>query len=226
MLKTTGAAWEEWKTETQLQRLAQKYPSRYQKTETGNWHCPPGVAHAESFGLKYHVRTDTELHPIFTQNLIFLEDYFRFKSNIPLFIVEQILTTVQATPGTTIATTLASIPGVRANDIYAMIATEQLYVDLYAVPLVEHWRVQLWADGQTHAAYTHLALGTTGHHREITSPTKLLPNTLLVWDSQLWTLVNLGETTTTLLPEVGQLLQLPTAFFLQLFDSGTTPFPL
>ncbi len=102
-----------------------------------------------------------------------------------------------------------------------MIATEQLYVDLYAVPLVEHWRVQLWADEQTHTAHTHLAIGTTGDHRKITSPTTLLPNTLLVWDSQLWTLVNLGETTTTLLPEVGQPMQLPTAFFLQLFDSST-----
>ena len=221
VLRSSGAAWEEWKTETELKRLAQKYPSRYQKTETGHWHCPPGEAYAESYGLKYHVRTDTELNPIYTANLMFLEDYFRFTANVPLSITEQILSSVQASPGTTIAATLAFIPGVRANDIYAMIATEQLYVDLYAVPLVEHWRVQLWVDGQTHAAYTHLAIGTTGDHREITSPTTLLPNTLLVWDSQLWTLVNLGETTTTLLPEVGQPMQLPTAFFLQLFDSGT-----
>ncbi|MEH2392563.1 MAG: TnsA endonuclease N-terminal domain-containing protein [Nostoc sp.] len=221
VLRTTGAAWEGWKTETELKRLAQKYPSRYQKTETGHWHCPPGEAYAASFGLKYHVRTDTELNPIFTQNLMFLEDYFRFTANIPLSITEQIRSSVQATPGTTIAATLATIPRVRANDIYAMIATEQVYVDLYAVPLVEHWRVQLWADQQIHAAHTHLAIGTTGHHQQITSPTTLLPNTLLVWDAQLWTLVNLGETTTTLLPEVGQPMQLPTAFFLQLFDSGT-----
>lgn len=220
VLRTTGAAWEEWKTETELKRLAQKYPSRYQKTETGSWHCPPGVAHAESFGLKYHIRTDTELHPIFTQNLIFLEDYLRFNSNIPLSITEQILTAVQATPGTTIAATLASIPGVRANDIYAMIATEQLYVDLYAVPLVEHWRVQLYRDQQTHHAYTHLALGQTQHHQEIPSLTTLVPNTVLLWDEKLWTLVNRGETTTTLLPEVGPPIQLPTAFFLQMLSSG------
>jgi putative transposase len=221
VLRTTGAAWEEWKTETELKRLAQKYPSRYQKTETGHWHCPPGEAYAASFGLTYYVRTDTELNPVFTQNLMFLEDYFRFTANIPHSITEQISSAVQATPGTTIAAALATIPRVRANDIYAMIATEQLYVDLYAVPLVEHWRVQLWADQQTHTAHTHLAIGTTGHHQQIISPTTLLPNTLLVWDSQLWTLVNLGEKTTTLLPEVGQPMQLPTAFFLQLFDSGT-----
>jgi putative transposase len=224
VLRTDGAAWEEWKTETELKRLAQKYPSRYQKTETGNWQCPPGVTHAQSFGLKYQVRTDTELHPIFTQNLIFLEDYLRFKFNIPLSITEQILTTVQATPGITITATLASIPGVRANDIYAMIATEQLYVDLYAIPLVEHWRVQLWTDQQTHHAYTHLALGQTQHQwlrHDASYLTTLLPNTVLVWDEKLWTLVNRGETTTTLLPEIGQPIQLPTAFFLEMLSSGT-----
>jgi putative transposase len=221
VVRTTGAAWEEWKPETELKRLSEKYPNRYQKNENGNWHCPPGFDVAKSYGLDYHVRTDTELHPIFTQNLMFLEDYFRFTNHIPSNITEQIQASVQATPGITIAATLASIPGVRANEIYAMMATEQLYVDLYAVPLVELEQVQLWTDQQTHTAYKHLAIETTQHHFPITSPTTLLPNTSLVWDSQLWHLVNLGETTTTLLPSVGQPMQLPTAFFLQLFDSGT-----
>ena len=111
---------------------------------------------------------------------------------------------------------LSSVGGVRANDIYAMIATEQLYVDLYAVPLVEHWRVQLWIDQPTYSAYKHLAINKIISFES----TKLLPNTSLIWDSQLWTLVNLGETTTTLLPKTGQPMQLPTAFFYQLFDSG------
>jgi putative transposase len=221
VLRTTGAAWEEWKTETELNRLAQKYPSRYQKNASGNWHCPPGSAYAKSYGLNYHVRSNTELHPIFTQNLMFLEDYFRFTNQIDPNITKQILSSVQTTPGITIAATLASLPEVRANDIYAMIATEQIYVDLYAFPLAEDARVQLWTDQQTYAAHTHLARSTTRHQNQITSPTTLLPNTSLVWDSQLWQLVNLGETTTTLLPNIGQLIQLPTAFFLQLFDSGT-----
>lgn len=56
VLRKTGAAWEEWKTEAQLQRLSKKYPTRYQKTEDGSWICPPGAAHAEPLGLKYYVR--------------------------------------------------------------------------------------------------------------------------------------------------------------------------
>ncbi len=221
VLRTTGASWEEWKTESELKRLAQKYPTRYQKTEDGCWRCPPGNAYAEALGLKYNVRTDAELHPIFIQNLMFLEDYFRFNSNLAPSITERVLSRVQTTPGTTIAAMLASEPGVRADDVYAMIATDQIYVDLYAVPLIEHWRVQLWADQQTHDAYTHSAIEHTQPSKELLSPTVLLPNTLVMWDSRLWTLVNLGETTTTLLPEVGQPMQLPTAFFLQLVDTGS-----
>ena len=78
VLRSDGAAWEEWKTSAQLQRLSEKYPTRYQKAEDGLWRCPPGEAHAEPLGLKYQVRTDGELHPIFIQNLMFLEDYLRF----------------------------------------------------------------------------------------------------------------------------------------------------
>ncbi|MFL9458722.1 hypothetical protein AB0758_48000 [Tolypothrix bouteillei VB521301_2] len=98
-------------------------------------------------------------------------------------------------------------------------ATEQLYVDLYAAPLVEHWRVQLYLDQQTHQAYTHLAI-TTQHHQPIPPPTALLPSTILLWDSKPWTLVNFGEIATTLLPEIGQPIQLPTAYFLQLLVCG------
>jgi hypothetical protein len=49
------------------------------------WRCPPGEAHASQFGLKYCVRTDAELNPVFTQNLIFLEDYYGNKSSLTTF---------------------------------------------------------------------------------------------------------------------------------------------
>ncbi|WP_254446954.1 Tn7 transposase TnsA N-terminal domain-containing protein, partial [Dolichospermum sp. UHCC 0259] len=38
VLRTDCAVWEEWKTETELKRLAEKYPGRYQKTADGKWH--------------------------------------------------------------------------------------------------------------------------------------------------------------------------------------------
>src|SRR5216683_6109258 len=47
----------------------------------------------------------------------------------------------------------------------------------------------------------------------------LSANALLDWDGKRWTLLNLGKTTTTLLPEEGTLIQLETPVFLHLIDT-------
>lgn len=227
VLRTDGAVWEEWKTSSQLQKLSQKHPARYQRTEEGLWRCPPGEAYAVSFGLEYRIRSDAELHPTFIQNLSFLEDYFRVTATVPTQLQTKILTRVQAQPGITLAAIMAEEPGVRANDIYVMIATEQLIVDLSAVPLAEHWRVQIYPDKDFHQIHTHQAIALPNRigSMELPLPSQLVTNTKLLWDGRLWTLINLGETTTTLLPEVGQPMQLPSGFFLQLLDSNTITIP-
>src|SRR5207237_557224 len=43
----------------------------------------------------------------------------------------------------------------------------------------------------------------------------------LLWDGRRWTLVNVGNTLTTLLPEVGPPLQIETRFFLHLVNTQT-----
>lgn len=220
VLRGDGACWEEWKTVSELEKLAEKYPGRYQKTESNCWRCPPGEAHASQFGLKYCVRTDAELNPVFTQNLIFLEDYYGNKSSLTTFYSEQITRLVQENPGITIAALLSELAGVCANDVYIMIATEEIYVNLSDVHIIEHWRTRLWSDQETHDAYTHVDRVSDTTLISSIHQTKLLPNMVLMWDLKLWTLANKGETTTTLIPESGFPIQLPTPFFLQLFDSG------
>ncbi|WP_373540007.1 hypothetical protein [Chamaesiphon sp.] len=59
----------EWKTEAQLQKLSEKYPTRYLQAADGSWRCPPGEVYAEQLGLKYQVRTDEELQPIYRTHL-------------------------------------------------------------------------------------------------------------------------------------------------------------
>jgi putative transposase len=219
VLRTDGACWEEWKTEKELEKLTQKYPLRYQKID-GTWRCPPGEAHAKTYGLQYVVHSSDSLNPVFTQNLMFLEDYFRFDSNVTNFVREVVRSAVQTTPGISLAAVLKEEAGVRANDVYALIATEQLYVDLYAAPLIEHWRVQLYLDQVDYDAKKNILALQKAINNSLAPLSKLLPNTTIIWDTRLWTLVNLGETTTTLVPEFGQPIQLPTAFFLQLLDTG------
>src|SRR6266480_4025879 len=45
VIRTDQACWEEWKTEEQLHKLAEKQPFRYQYRD-GQWHCPPGEEYA------------------------------------------------------------------------------------------------------------------------------------------------------------------------------------
>jgi TnsA endonuclease N terminal len=58
VIRAEAAGWEEWKTEDELNRLAEHSPNRYRR-EVGCWHCPPGESHANQFGL-YSVRPPTD----------------------------------------------------------------------------------------------------------------------------------------------------------------------
>ncbi len=219
VLGTDEAAWVEWKTEEQLQQLSEKYPTRYSLSEDGSWRCPPGETHAESLGLKYHVRTNASLNPIYIQNLMFLEDYLSFKADTNPGNKERIKERVKTEPGLTLAALLDGEPTCSANDVYVMIVLDELYVPLSDIPLVQHERVRLYIDQPTYdiCISSHNYIAT----RAPTIPPKLVANTRLIWDGRLWTLINQGETTTTLLPEIGQPLQLPSTFFYQLLNEGT-----
>jgi putative transposase len=224
VLSADNAAWVEWKTEAQLQKLSEKYPTRYLQAADGSWRCPPAEAYAEPLGLKYQVRTDAELQPIYIQNLIFLEDYLRFTADSNPSIQALVKQRVKTSPGITLANLLASESQIGANDVYAMLVLDHLYIPLSEVPLVQHERVRLYPDQPTYDTYSQ----SSQHQIAISAATALptlVANTRLRWDGRLWTLVNLGETTTTLLPEIGQPLQISSAFFYQLLDGGAISFP-
>jgi putative transposase len=225
VLSADNAAWVEWKTEAQLQKLSEKYPTRYQIAADGSWRCPPGEAYAEPLGLKYQVCTDASLDPIYIQNLIFLEDYLRFTADSNPSMLARVKEIVKTSPGITLASLLASESQLGANDIYAMLVLDQLYVALSDVPLVQHEQVRLYPDRQTYDTYLESSQHQKASAIAATSLPTLVANTRLRWDGRLWTLVNLGETTTTLLPEIGQPLQISSAFFYQLLDGGAISFP-
>jgi putative transposase len=225
VLSNESAAWVEWKTEAELEKLSEKYPTRYLQSADGAWRCPPGEAYASPLGLEYHVRTDASLDPIYIQNLIFLEDYLRFKTDSNPSIQALVKERVKTAPGITLANLLASESQIGANDVYAMLVLDQLYVALSDVPLVQHERVRLYPDRQTYDTYLESSQHKTTTSLTLTAPPILVANTRLRWDGRLWTLVNRGETTTTLLPEIGQPLQISSAFFYQLLDGGAISFP-
>jgi putative transposase len=230
VLRPDGATLEEWKFEARLEELALAQPQRYQRAEDGTWRCPPGEAAAGALGLAYRVRSSAELSPTLIQNLAFLEDYWLVPAHVPPEIRTRVQERVQREPGITLDLLLAQEVPLRAQHIYALLASEQIYVDLTAAPLVPHWGVSLFPDQATAEAQVSLRVSTGrgrwGGAPFAPRPPTLVVNTRFLWDEQPWTLVNLGEQTTTLLPDTGQPMQLPSAFFLRLVEAGTITLPM
>jgi putative transposase len=223
LCKSHGASFEEWKPEEKLLELMVTHPWRYQRDDSRRWRCPPGEEAAASLGLSYRVRSSAELHPGYIRNLIFLEDYF-FDCVVPNAALLAILEAVETTPGITLAALREQQAHLRVDDVYALIARNRLYVDLYTTWLKDHQHLPLYLDRPTAQAHALLRAGKSSAAGERflgANLTTLHANTPLDWDGKRWTLLNLGETTTTLLPEEGALIQLETPVFLHLVDTHT-----
>ncbi len=223
VLRNDSVCFEEWKREDDLKQLAARYPFRYQPQEDGSWRCPPAEEAISTLGLTFRVRSSAELHSTYIGNLLFLEDYFDMTLAVPVPVQTTILQRLRETPGLPLSALASDGSGVRANDVYAMVALDLIYTDLYAVPLIQHGRVRLYLNAEQARAYAHL-LPTRLTSRvgsplpEVNAP--LTVNTQLLWDGRAFTLINPGDTTTTLLPEKGTPIQIPSDFFFQLLDTG------
>ena len=163
--------------------------------------------------------------------MIFLEDYF-FAHRVSPDTTAQILEAVSTTPGLSLATLLRASPPIGVDAVYALIARGGLYVDLWASPLKEHPQVRLYPDQTTAEAHVLLLAslssapgGTRSAPGAETHLVALHAHAPLLWDGRRWTLVNLGHTMTTLLPEVGPPLQVDTRFFVHLVDTQTITVP-
>jgi putative transposase len=164
VLRTDAVGWEEWKTEAELERLAVTMPHRYARSEDDHWCCPPGERYAEPLGLYYRVRSSAEIDRVFQRNLLFLEDYLRAEGPpVGEAAAATILALVARQPGLRLNELLDRVAEVSSDDVYALIASERLYVDLHAAALAEPERVQVFRDLVT--AHTHQA------HVDPTAPT-------------------------------------------------------
>jgi transposase InsO family protein len=205
VIRTDAVGWEEWKPEVELARLADRMPQRYVRAADGCWRCPPGEDYAVPFGFFYRVCSSAEIDWVFQRNLLFLEDYLR--SDCPPVsdqAYRAILPVVTQQPGIRLDALLGHLVGACSDDVYTLIATERLAVDLRAAPLAEPARVPVFRDAETARAYATLARSSPGTPASQHS-VRLVPGAAIVWDGRPWTLLNPGQTTTTLQADDGTL---------------------
>src|SRR5271157_625933 len=221
VLRTAGAGWEECKTEEELETLSEKSPNRYWRDESRTWHCPPGEAHASELGLYYRVRSSREINWVLQRNLQFLEDYLGTDSHqADREGREWGLAMVSAEPGIRLSELFRrAAEGVSRDDVYALIATRELFVDLGTAPLAEPERVHVFANREAAVACGHLVQrveARTDNCRGFSVRAGLT----IAWDGRTWTIANPGEKTISLMGEDGALTQLPVSVFEELTKQG------
>jgi putative transposase len=210
VLRQEGASFEEWKREDELARLVKEHSDRYQRNPSGGYRSAPGEAAAEALGLLYRVRSSRELSAVFIQNLMFLEDYWVTPLVVDEFHRHLLQERVAAQPGVRLADILEPKGEITADMVYALIASEALYVDLTAFPLGEHQEVRLFADAASAAALPHLSFPST--------PSLL--HTSLSWGGRVYVLIELNPNHVLLQGEFGEPISLPRAFFHRLIEQG------
>jgi len=91
-ISSEGFFLEEWKQEERLLKLQVKYPSRYKQVNDA-WNSPELEFFFEKLGIKYLLRSSSELPHTFINNLMFLADYF--DEDEPC-VSPEIITTIQS----------------------------------------------------------------------------------------------------------------------------------
>ena len=90
-------------------------PERYQRQASGGWRCPPGEQAAQAFGLSYRVRTSAEYHPLYIENLKFLQDFWTHPFHLEAEQEAQVLQALSSYPGVSVAQLVSAHSGLSVD---------------------------------------------------------------------------------------------------------------
>lgn len=221
VLRRDGAVFEEWKKASSLDKLAVTTPERYQRYATGGWQCPPGETAVRSLGLSYPVRTSAEYHPLYIENLKFLQDFRTHPFHLEVVQEAHVLQSLDAYPGVSVTQLVDAHPGLSVDVVWALLTRAAIFTDLSAASLMNWDQVLL---------YRSEAEAPQVNRRAVEVPTPLASRFL--WDGRLWE-ASVEAATVILRPEIGAVFSLPSEHFQRLVASGemkevtpATPSPL
>ena len=210
VIRRDHAGFEEWKKASAAEGLTVTMPERYVYRSAGGWQCPPGETAAAVYGLSYRVRTDAELHPLYIQNLKFLQDFWIHEYPVTASQESQVVTCLETTPGISVAELLDAFPDVPVDVLWALLTHNRVFANLSAASLMQwdHVRLYSTAEEVEHEGCVNTALA---------SPLPLF--THIRFDGRLWEAEKQGETV-QLRPEVGSALTLPARTLQHLLTTG------
>lgn len=158
---------------------------------------------------------------MYFENLRFLEEYLiGTHAAVAPEVVAMICSLVMRQPGMLLLDLLRSLDHATTDDVYLLLITDQLYVDLHHFDLTDPAHVPVFLDQEVAQAHALMAR----HSTSFPPPALALSvhvGTVLWWDGKPWTLFNFGGREVTLLSEEQRLMSLPRTEFERLWQQGT-----
>jgi putative transposase len=212
VIRKDSAGWEECKTEEELIRLSEHSPNRYCHSGQ-NWACPPGHQYAEPFGLYYRVRSSADINWLYQRNIQFLEDYLRNPPQVSALHRQQVRAQIAAQPSCSLADIFQSTDGqVTRDEIYSLIATDDIFVDLLSALLPEPEKVKVWIE----KPQPDIAIAGIPAVRQ----SALRMGGTLNWDGRSCTILNAGVSLITLGTADGSIVEIPSDTFHKLIQQN------
>ena len=155
------------KTEADLRKLSARNPDRWVQEPSGRWRFPPGEEAAKELGFAFEVISDADIRPAYTANLPFLSRYLGSETADPdPAAVAGIRHRLEERPGITLLELIDD--GAAADDLYRMVATGTVYVNLEQDRLADtdltrvfpdRTRYDLWQAAQQPGPYPAFGVG-------------------------------------------------------------------
>jgi putative transposase len=221
VIRKDSIGWEEWKEEEELRHLEEKNPNRYLRDEQGEWRCPPAEEVATPLGFYFKVRSSREINWILQRNLRFLASYWR--KNCPQVSEaarKEILNFVSTNKGIILSALLAQVEQASADDIYKLIADEQIYVDLHTDQIPELEQVHVYSDKDTADAWVAMFIKALSGKFPPPLTIRLEPNAPILYDGCPCNIIQHGKSETHLLSEDKKLIIIPNDGFEGLVAAG------
>jgi len=226
VIHSDSAGFVECKTEEELVQLSTKQPNRYVRSEDGNWRCPPAENFAMQYGLYFRVISAKEINWVYQRNLLFLADYIRKVHEVNDVARFVIYSAIHAERGISLSDLIQYSNKITADDIFALIAVGDIYVDLYNETLAEANETSVYANRDAAKIYIKSNEKNVVQCESIgVNIVKLEPGEVIEWDGIRWTIVNTGISCTTLQSDEGKIVALSGENLKTLIQSGQIKCP-
>lgn len=147
VIREDGITLEEWKTETKLQKLSQRYAYRYRQGSDGGWYAPQIEEQLAQLGLGYRVFNEHAIPGKRVENLLHLADYFHpAAQTCPTSTLQRLLALINELGSVSLHELMEPPYNFLADELNKAIADGLVVADLDREPLTQPRRAHLYRD--------------------------------------------------------------------------------